>query len=149
MKIREECKDWQLEYVSEYNALPSSEEEIIKKLLHQTGDIIAAVLSLEDQEDQNHLLMIFFHIIMEAHESLREAYEEFTLMVQNSKNLEGRLNNQLLFGCSLKDALMNLVLDDEEKITIEAIFNANTFQEHYSLEDEEENDDDRNEEGIL
>ena len=136
MKIQEQCKNWQMDFVMDK---PEKELDEItstsyRLLLHTAGDVIDVLYGLaEKQPDMMpKVLTVVYALIIKFREELKFAVDATVTQFGLDSELEGPFTEEELFGRPLIDMLKSCAKTEEEVFLIEEYMNP----------DEEEDDED-------
>ena len=118
MKITESCDNWSLEL--NHNALETEltdeQKDLLKSILHTTGDGLSVVLGMpvEEADLRNKILDAIASIFLDTRRQIQMAVE-FTIMSQAiSSPLQKGFTDEELYGENLTDSLKASLKSDEE-----------------------------------
>jgi hypothetical protein len=142
MKLNDKCKDWTLEYlgpdsVHEYS---EEEEELLKAILHVSGDAVAVIANIKEQKVRNDLLFAFHTLAVLFRDNLQETLEEFMAMQTVMTPLDGIFQPEKIYGKDIRAELFLYLTDEEKEIAIDS------FPDIFIQEDMDD-DNDLGEEG--
>jgi hypothetical protein len=103
----------------------SSKEDVeqVSSMLHTVGDAIGAIASIVDDELRNQVMQAFVYIVSEAQFHMEGALNELLEAHAWQTPLEGETSSTTLFGHeSLRESLMELTYNDDEREIVEGMF---------------------------
>jgi hypothetical protein len=103
--------------VHEYS---EEETELLKAILHVSGDAVAVILNIKEPKVHIELLSAFHALAVLFRDNLQETLEEFMAMQTIMTPLEGEFSPEEIYGKDIRSELFSYLTDEEKDIAADS-----------------------------
>lgn len=145
MQIKESCINWDMEYNSSEEIEELGEHELhnLKSILHIAGDAVGAALSMKETSLREAMIFNFAMLVSQMRDDLQRMLDDLLYF----KTLTYPLDEERLFGYTLRQALFDCLVTQEERDTVQEILDEvmpplDFLEGEFGDEDEEDEGED-------